>query len=71
MNYILRLIKLTLNTKKKIKDEDIVHNMHENSYYKRFPRLNNISFWLLPPSLILLLVGSLSEGGAGTNPVPE
>ena len=40
--------------------------MHENSYYKRFPRLNNISFWLLPPSLILLLVGSLSEGGAGT-----
>ena len=31
-----------------------------------FPRLNNISFWLLPPSLILLLVGALSEGGAGT-----
>ena len=40
--------------------------MLENSYYKRFPRLNNISFWLLPPSLILLLVGALSEGGAGT-----
>ena len=36
-----------------------------------FPRLNNVSFWLLPPSLILLLVGSLVEGGAGTYPVPE
>nr|YP_010889960.1 cytochrome c oxidase subunit I [Chuniphyes multidentata]WJJ69921.1 cytochrome c oxidase subunit 1 [Chuniphyes multidentata] len=31
-----------------------------------FPRLNNLSFWLLPPSFLLLLLGSLLEGGAGT-----
>jgi cytochrome c oxidase subunit I len=30
-----------------------------------FPRMNNISFWLLVPS-ILLLVGSVFVGGAGT-----
>ena len=40
--------------------------MLENSYYKRFPRLNNISFWLLPPSLLLLLLSALVENGAGT-----
>jgi cytochrome c oxidase subunit 1 len=31
-----------------------------------FPRLNNLSFWLLPPALRLLLLSSLTEGGAGT-----
>jgi len=31
-----------------------------------FPRLNNISFWLLPPSLLLLTIGMLVAGGAGT-----
>lgn len=40
--------------------------MPENSYYKRFPRLNNISFWLLPPSLLLLLLSALVENGPGT-----
>lgn len=28
-----------------------------------FPRLNNISFWLLPISLLLLILGTLTEGG--------
>lgn len=31
-----------------------------------FPRLNNISLWLLPPSLLLLVLGTLTEGGVGT-----
>lgn len=31
-----------------------------------FPRLNNISFWLLPPSVLLIVIGSLIEGGIGT-----
>jgi heme/copper-type cytochrome/quinol oxidase subunit 1 len=30
-----------------------------------FPRLNNISLWLLPPSLLLLVLGTLTEGGVG------
>jgi cytochrome c oxidase subunit 1 len=30
-----------------------------------FPRLNNLSFWLLPSSLLLLLLGMISESGAG------
>lgn len=31
-----------------------------------FPRLNNISFWLLPPSVLLLVLGTLTDIGAGT-----
>jgi len=31
-----------------------------------FPRLNNLSFWLLVPSFSLLMMASVSEGGAGT-----
>ena len=30
-----------------------------------FPRLNNISLWLIPPSMLLVLMASLTEGGAG------
>lgn len=31
-----------------------------------FPRMNNVSFWLLVPSLILLVLSSVTDGGAGT-----
>jgi len=31
-----------------------------------FPRINNLSFWLLVPALIILLSGSIVEGGTGT-----
>jgi cytochrome c oxidase subunit 1 len=31
-----------------------------------FPRMNNVSFWLLVPSISLLLLSSLTDGGAGT-----
>nr|YP_009353843.1 cytochrome c oxidase subunit I [Lyonsia norwegica]AQZ26144.1 cytochrome c oxidase subunit I [Lyonsia norwegica] len=31
-----------------------------------FPRLNNLSFWLVPPALILLISGSMVEGGNGS-----
>ena len=30
-----------------------------------FPRMNNISFWLLVPSFLLLMLSSLTAGGAG------
>lgn len=31
-----------------------------------FPRLNNFRFWLLPPAIFLLLIGIISNIGAGT-----
>ena len=31
-----------------------------------FPRMNNISFWLLVPAFILLVLSSVTDGGAGT-----
>jgi len=31
-----------------------------------FPRMNNLSYWLMFPAVLILLMGSIIEGGVGT-----